>query len=295
MIAIQVVKSAESESDMASWTVTTTEKIEIDAADAVKQADVRLTYGRLNIVGTDGPARVEINKVSETPIRVETIGGRLTVEHEKPRTWSGMLTPLWWWLHSGRRFAADVSIAVPYETACRLYVASGSMVASSLHNDVDADVVSGRMTLFGLDGRVRAKVISGPIESLGCAGDIELETVSGEIVLADSAAERVHAKTVSGALTADLDNPPFNSQIRLETISGEITIRVREDSDLRVALGAAHGRVTSDFPGMSVEGRWGSNVSGTLGSGSGRLVANAVGGNISLLRRPVDADFGEES
>jgi hypothetical protein len=280
---------------MASWTVTTPEKIELGAAADVQRLDVRLTAGRLSIVGTDGPPRVEISKVAETPIQVNVADGQLTVEHEKVHTWPGALAPIWWWLNGGRRSAADVSIAVPYETMCRLYVASGSMVASSLHSDVTADVVSGRMTLFGLDGHVRAKVVSGPIESLGCAGEIELETVSGEIVLADTAAERVHAKTVSGSLTADLDNPPFNSQIRLETVSGEITIRVREDSDLKVALGAAHGRVTSDFPGMSVEGRWGSNVSGTLGAGSGRLVANAVGGNISLLRRPVDADFGEES
>jgi Toastrack DUF4097 len=280
---------------MTSWTVTTPEKIELGADADVRRLDVRLTAGRLSIVGTDGPPRVEISKIAETPIQVDIVGGQLTVEHEKAHTWPGVLAPIWWWLNGGRRFAADVSIAVPFETLCRLYVASGSMVASSLHNDVTADVVSGRMTLFGLDGHVRAKVVSGPIESLGCAGEIELETVSGEIVLADTAAERVHAKTVSGSLTADLDNPPFNSQIRLETVSGEITIRVREDSDLKVALGAAHGRVTSDFPGMSVDGKWGSNVSGTLGAGSGRLVANAVGGNISLLRRPVDADFGEES
>ena len=55
-------------------------------------------------------------------------------------------------------------------------------------------------------------------------------------------------KTMSGSVTADLDNPPFDSQIRLETVSGEITIRVREDSDLKVSMNAVHGRVTSDFP-----------------------------------------------
>jgi hypothetical protein len=33
-------------------------------------------------------------------------------------------------------------------------------------------------------------------------------------------------------------------------------------------------------------------VHGVLGSGTGRLSATAVGGNIALLRRPVDDEFG---
>ncbi len=276
---------------MNTWTIREPESIALDDV-SVRKLKVNLVSGRLSVVGTDGPARVEISRVGDEPIQVRFDNGELQIVHEDVRTWPGILKPLWWLINGGRRFTVDVTVAVPFDAECKLWVASGSLVASSVHANVTADVVSGRMTLFGLDGRLRGKVVSGPIEALGCAGEIELETVSGEITLADSAADRVHAKTVSGSLTADLDNPPYNSQIRLETVSGEITIRVREDSDLKVALGAAHGRVTSDFPGMSVDSKWGSNVNGTLGTGSGRLVANAVGGNISLLRRPVDADFG---
>ena len=32
----------------------------------------------------------------------------------------------------------------------------------------------------------------------------------------------------------------------------------------------------------------------TIGAGTGRLRANAIGGNISLLCRPVDEDFGRD-
>jgi Putative adhesin len=277
---------------MTNWIVQEPRTLAFD--EDVRELDVRLSAGRVNVVGTDGPARVEIGRVSETPLHVDLTDGVLSVSHEDVRTWPGPLAPLWWWLNGRHRFTADVSIAVPYRTPCVLWLASGSLVASQLAADVKADVISGRLSVLGVDGSLRAKVISGPIEALGCAGEVDVETVSGEIVLADSAASRVRAKTVSGSLIADLDNPPFDSQIKLETVSGEITIRVREDSDLRVSLSAAHGRVTSNFPGMSVEGKWGSSVSGTLGSGNGRLVAGAVGGNISLLRRPVDAAFGVE-
>jgi hypothetical protein len=282
---------------MQTWTVHEPRTLDFDDA-TVTSLNVNLVSGRLSVVGTDGPARIEIGRLAGTPIDVRLDGGDLTVRNEEFHTWPGMLAPLWWWLNGGRRFSADVSIALPFGTSCTLVLANGSLLVSTIHADVKADCVNGRMTLLGVDGHLRAKVVSGPIEALGCAGELALETISGEIVLADSAASRVHAKTVSGAVIADLDNPPHDSFLRLETISGEITIRVREDSDLDVRLNAVHGRVTSDFPdlrGGAEHAKWGSSVSGTLGSGAGSLTANAVGGNIALLRRPVDAQFGEEA
>jgi hypothetical protein len=274
---------------VASWTITEPRRLDID--DEVARLDVSLIAGRLSVVGTDGPARLEVSTASEVELRVRVENGLLSIHHDLPRTWPGLLKPLWWWVNGGR-FTADVSIAVPYRTAAVLRLGSGSVVVSTVHADVSVDCASGRTTLLGVDGRIRATVVSGPIEALGCAGDISLDTVSGEITLADAAARRLSAKTISGALTADLDNPPHDSQINLETISGEITIRVREDSDLDVHLSAVHGRVTSDFPSLQAEGEWGRSVRGTIGAGVGRLYANAIGGNISLLRRPVDDDFG---
>jgi hypothetical protein len=276
---------------MASWTLTQPQQLGID--EEVRRLDVSLIAGRLNVVGTDGPARVEVSRTGEVPLTVTLDGDLLRVTHPYPKTWPGLLQPLWWWLNGGRRTHTDLSIAVPFGTASVLRISSGSVVASSVHADLTVDCVSGRVTLLGNDGRIRAKVVSGPIEALGCAGDVTLETVSGEITLADSATRRVHAKTISGALTADLDNPPRDSDIFLETASGEITIRVREDSDLTVHLSAVHGRVTSAFPALQVEGKWGTTVRGALGAGTGKLNATAIGGNISLLCRPVDDDFGE--
>ena len=95
---------------------------------------------------------------------------------------------------------------------------------------------------MGLDGRTSAKLVSGPVEALGVDGDLTLETVSGELVVADSSAQRVHARTISGAITCDLSNPR-HSEVRLATASGSITVRVREDSDLAVDL---HTQVRAD-------------------------------------------------
>jgi hypothetical protein len=281
---------------MPSWTVTGPQRMRLDEP-AVTRVDVRVVAGRVTVVGTDGPPRVEVSDHAGAPLSVSHEDGVLSIAHADVKAWKGPFSALWWWGKGWKRYQVDVSIAVPYDTPARLWLGQGSMVVSNLHADVVADCVSGRLTVLGVFGTLRAKVVSGPIEALGCAGEMELETVSGEITVADTAAVRLRAKTVSGALTADLDNPPQDCEIRIETVPGEITIRVREDSDLRVALSAAHGRVTSDFPDFNVDRAWGASASGLLGTGrgSGSLRASAVGGNVSLLRRPVDADFDDPS
>jgi hypothetical protein len=270
---------------MAKWSIDSPQNFKLD--DAVERLDVALVSAKLNVVGTDGPARIEVTKVSRKPLIVEHEGGVLRIRHPEPLRWPGLT---WWLGQLGRRYHTEVSLAVPHATASKLRVISGSVVASGLRADAVLDVTSGRITMLGLDGRIMAKVVSGTIEALGVGGDLSMEAISGEITLADSAAGRVHAKAVSGALTCDLDNP-HGSDIRLETTSGEITVRVRADSDLDVQLRAVSGRISSGFWQLQPEGYAGHrSAHGRLGAGTGRLFASAVSGNISLLPRPVDSD-----
>lgn len=273
---------------MSTWTITEPQRLDLNGD--VHRLDVSLIIGRLNVVGTDGPPRMEVSAVGAAGLNVALVDGLLRVWHQRPGGWRNFFPP-YWWLRGRRRYLADVSIAVPYTTPSSLRTISGPVVASAIHADLEVTCVSGRTTLLGIDGRTRAKVTSGKIEALGCAGDVYLETVSGEITLADSASERVVAKTISGSVTADLDNPPYDSHISLDTVSGSITIRVREDSDLTVNLSATSGRVTSAFPELVGRGKRNNSAYGMLGGGTGKLFANAVSGSISLLRRPVADDF----
>jgi hypothetical protein len=272
---------------MTTWKITEPERLALD--DEVKDLKVQLVSGRLNVVGADGPARVEVSAIGERPVIVTVEGGVLTVAHEFPKKWPGMF----WWLFGGR-FKVDVSVVVPSDTAVGLNVVSGTVIASSLRNGAAVDVTSGRITLLGIDGNVAGKIVSGSIEGLTLGGEVDFETVSGEIVVADSTARRVYARTISGSVTCDLDNPPEDTDVRLDTVSGEIIARVREDSDLRVNLNAVSGHVVNAFPELDQISR--GTVTGRLGLGTGgRLAANATSGTISLLRRPVDDEpVGDE-
>ncbi|MER7006982.1 DUF4097 family beta strand repeat-containing protein [Dactylosporangium sp. NPDC000555] len=265
---------------MTAWKINEPERLVL--GEDVTDLSVSLVAGRLNVVGADGPARVEVSSIGDRVVDMTLEGGVLTISHEFPKGWPGFL----WWLF-GSRFKVDISIVVPMEATVRLNVASGTIVASSLRNGASVDVTSGRITLLGIDGRVAGKVVSGSIEGLTLGGEVDLETVSGEIVVADSTAGKVSARTISGSVTCDLDNPPAGTEVHLDTVSGEITARVREDSDLRVRLNAISGHVVNAFPELDQHSR--NTVTGRLGTGTGGyLAANATSGTISLLRRPVD-------
>ncbi|MER7335077.1 MULTISPECIES: DUF4097 family beta strand repeat-containing protein [unclassified Micromonospora] len=274
---------------MTRWTVDAPQRLTLDGS--VTRLDVHLLSGRLNVVATDGPARIEVTRVGRRPVLVEHRDGRLVVRQQRRRRWSEFV---WWVGPLSRLPRVDVSVAVPADVLADLELVEGSLVASGLRGRTRAEVTAGRITLMGLRGPTSAKTTSGPVEALGVSGDLDMETVSGEVTLADGAAGQVRARTVSGAITCDLDNPR-RSDIRLSTISGGITVRVREDSDLAVRLHTTSGRITSGFAQVRGSAAPGAVVDseGVLGAGEGKLWASATSGSIALLARPVDDEEEE--
>jgi DUF4097 and DUF4098 domain-containing protein YvlB len=269
---------------MATWLIDKAEQLTLDGD--VTQLDVWLAHGKLRVVGTEGPARIDVRKVGRRGLTVTQENGVLSVRHPVRQGWWHLM-----WFGGGRRnYDADVTIAVPPGAYAGLTLMSGNLVASGLRNGAKADVVSGQITLMGLGGTVRAKTVSGAIQAMGIAGDLGLETVSGEITLAESSAERVWARTISGSVTCDLDNP-LASDVRIDTTSGSITVRVPTDADLDVNVAATSGRVTSAFPQIRPSNLPGhKSAQGRIGSGSGMLRAYAVSGSVALLAAPSHED-----
>lgn len=271
---------------MTRWVVDGPQRLTIE--EPVARLHVRLVTGRLNVVATDGPTRIEVAQASRVPVLIEHRDGQLIVRHERVPRWPGVF---WWLGQLGRRFRVDISIAVPASAQADLHLIDGSVIASGLRASTAVTVTSGQVTLMGIGGRTRAKLVNGPVEALGVKGDVTLETISGELVVADSSAGRMHATTVSGAITCDLDNPR-GSDIRLGTTSGSITVRVREDSDLSVRLRTTSGRITTGFAelGDGAGPSWSKESHGVIGTGAGQLSATSTSGSIALLARPVGED-----
>src|SRR3954449_3313988 len=184
---------------MQEWTVD--EPQVIDIPGNVRSLAVRLVAGHVDVVTTDGPARVEVTELDDEPVTVRIDDGRLLIRHER-LTWGGILG----WLKSERRRAV-VSVAVPAECDTSIGVVSADAVVAGVRGKIDVRCVSGDIVLDEVSGKVSAESVSGDVEARRLAGSIGLKSVSGGLTVVDGTPERVRVDNVSGDVALDLHAP----------------------------------------------------------------------------------------
>lgn len=80
---------------------------------------------------------------------------------------------------------------------------------------------------------------------------------------------------------------PRPVDISLNSVSGQVAIRLPHPADARVEANTATGGVSNAFEDLLVSGQFAAKrITGTLGAGTGTLRATTVSGSIALLRRP---------
>ena len=241
---------------MATWTLDHPDKLTFDGVHRVL---VKVVEGAVSVVGSDDRPTLELSDLGGEPLRVVHEDGTLTVDYERPwRPW-----PIAWLTGGGsQRRKAVLTLAVPRDCRVELRVVSASLMVGGLQAPVEAHTVSGEITLTGLRGPVEAESVSGPVQASGVTGDLSARTVSGDLTLAEGGGGSVRAKTVSGAVTIDLQ-AHGDRDINLTSVSGDLTVRLPETSDLEVNL-----QSTSSHP------RW-AITAGTEATGAPRSKTGA--------------------
>ncbi|MFJ2136077.1 DUF4097 family beta strand repeat-containing protein [Streptomyces sp. NPDC087845] len=271
---------------VSTWAVAEPQKLTFD--DPVTSLNVRIVGGAVNVVGTDEPtARLEISAIEGPPLIVTQEGGTLTVAYEG-LPWNGFLE---WFDRKGWHRSAVVSLAVPAGSAVEVGVVGAGAVVSGIRGRTDVRGVSGDSTLVGLAGPVRAETVSGSVEAQAVTGELRFQTVSGDLTVVEGAGASVRANSVSGNMVLDLDPSGKPTDIQLNTVSGEVAIRLPHPSDATVEANTASGSVSNGFEDLRVSGQWGAKkITGMLGAGTGKLRATTISGSIALLRRPSAED-----
>ncbi|CAM5672691.1 MULTISPECIES: DUF4097 family beta strand repeat-containing protein [Streptomyces] len=266
---------------MPEWSVTEPQKLTFDTP--VRDLQVRIVNGTVNVVGTDeGSARLEVSELEGPPLIVTRNGSTLTVAYED-LPWKGFLK---WLDRKGWRRSAVVSLAVPADTRVEVGVVGAAAVVSGIRGPAVVKGVTGDTTLVGVSGPVRADTVSGSLEAQAVTGDLRYHSVSGDLTVVEGSGSSVRADTVSGSMIVDLD-PDGPTDIGLTSVSGEIAIRLPHPADAEVEANTASGTISNAFEGLRVHGQWGTHkITGRLGAGTGRLRATTVSGSIALLRRP---------
>ncbi|QKW11146.1 DUF4097 family beta strand repeat protein [Streptomyces sp. NA04227] len=276
---------------MSEWSITEPRKLAFD--DAPTALHVRVVNGTVNVVGTEeGSARLEVTRIEGPPLKVSDEDGVLTVAYED-LPWKGFLK---WLDPRGWRRSADISLAVPSHTRVRIGVVAASATVSGVRATTEVRGVSGDTTLVALSGPVTAETVSGNVETQRVTGDLTFQSVSGDLTVMEGAEGSVTAESVNGSVVVDLDRSQRPAQIGINTVSGEIALRLAEPTDAEVEIGTTSGTVSNAFDELRISGTWGAKrLSGRLGPGRGRLRATTVSGPIALLRRPAGEDFATPS
>ncbi|MFI1333629.1 DUF4097 family beta strand repeat-containing protein [Streptomyces sp. NPDC020845] len=271
-------------SGQSKWSLTEPQKLTFD--DLVSTLQVRVVGGTVNVVGTDtGPARLELTEIDGPPLTVTHEDGALRVGYDDV-PWKGWLK---WLDHKGWNRTVHLTLAVPTDTSASVGAVGAGAVVSGLTGRTDVHGVTGDITLLGLTGPVHADTVSGRVEAQAVTGRLRFNSVNGDLTVIEGSGQSVHADTVSGDIVLDLaaTTTSGGADIALNTVSGEIAIRLPHPGDAEVEAHTTSGAVSNAFEDLRVTGQWGAKrVSGRLGAGSGRLKATTVTGAIALLRRP---------
>ena len=263
---------------MPHWTVDAPASLDFDAVSALR---VRLIAGSVAVIATDDKPSVVVSDISGRPLQIGHEDGTLTIAYDYEKlSWERMLD----WLNPLHDTAA-ITVTVPADCPIQLGVVSASAVVCGLSAGASVKGVSGEITLDGVTGDVKAETVSGALEGRDVDGAVRFKSVSGGLTLADGSLALLDAENVSGQISADV-TLAGQGGMRINTISGDVTVRLPADSDAAVRLRSTGGNVRSEFDSLrSATPYWSHTVSGNVGDGSGSVSVTSVSGAVTLLRR----------
>jgi putative adhesin len=270
---------------MSRWTIDETATLEFDGVVALK---AMLLAGNISVLATDDKPSILVSEVTGPPLLISHEAGMLSVAHE--RIWDSVVS----WLRT-QDSHASITVMVPRDCPVHVNLASADAILTGLTVRTSIKSASGDVTLDGVTGKVDATTVSGLIEAQGLEGEVSFGSVSGDLTLAGGTLDRLTARTVSGKVTADIALVPGH-RVAVQTISGEVALRVPASVSAQVTLNSAAGRVDTAFTELTRTDRAvGKSAGGTLGTGAGRLSVNTVSGPVTLLSRPDANGGGHES
>lgn len=251
----------------------------LDDLGEIRMLRVRIIAGDVNVVGRDGPARLEVNSIEGPPLHVDVADGELTISYDD-LSWSGLLS----WLGGGRR-QVSLSVAVPPDCRVELGVVSASAVVAGIRARASIRSVSGDVTLDELGDGVDVQTVSGDLETRALAGPLTVNTVSGELTVAGTSSSSIRVRTVSGDVIVDVEEAG-HTDIEAASVSGDVTLRLPESVSAQVEVTSMSGDLSSAFEELAVTRKPAQRrLDGQLGDGAGRLHSRTVSGDVALLRR----------
>jgi hypothetical protein len=263
------------------WSIDAPRVLDVgDDGERVRQLAVAIVGGRVDVVThTDSPtARVEVSRVEGAPLTVTWDGSKLKITHEVSS--SSILDAVRHAFDGMERNKAFISISIPEDAQASVSTVTASGLLAGMRKGVRANTVSGAMTIDDVTGPVDVNTVSGDVECGNVRGTFKVHSVSGAVTAQASQTPEVSINTVSGEITLDLTVAA--ATITSNSVSGDVTVRAPHRG-YDVTANTASGQVVIDGRTIDKHSRPAGNRL-TDGDGGLRLRANAVSGNVVVLK-----------
>jgi Toastrack DUF4097 len=242
-------------------------------------------------------------------VRLEPVGRTLTVVIEKPS------------VIRNAHYGVSLAGTVPTQTNLALITSDGSVHLANIEGTVDAKTSDGSIQAEGIkgdtklktsDGRIQcARLEAGVLDLHTSDGSIKLEDISatsctartsdGSITLADARSESLALRTSDGGIrcrgitasrlechTSDgsvhieyATDAPSVIDATVSTSDGSITFAAPQGLSAVVEASTSDGSIRTALP-ITVEGKVGKSLRGTIGTAEGRLILKTRDGSITI-------------
>ena len=143
----------------------------------------------------------------------------------------------------------------------KIHLASGDVTAEGIVSEiVDIDTASGNITA-----------------DINKAKTVNIDPSSGDTILKAGSIEKLNYDAASGDGTFTFDSVPKDSLF--DAASGDVSIFLPENSDVRIDVDTASGDVEYDLPFSKNEDTY------TLGSGTNKMLIDTASGDVSIKKK----------
>jgi DUF4097 and DUF4098 domain-containing protein YvlB len=173
-----------------------------------------------------------------------------------------------------------------------LHAANGEIEVKGTPPEAYLETMNARIKFEGEGSEVVAKTLNGEIELKGVTGEVEASTLSGRIKVEGDAIERAALRTMAGEIELD-SSLAEGARVEAKTYSGQVRLRLPEDTSARFDVQSFSGGLQSDFSSRLSDdddgrGGWphgpGRRLSFVIGDGDARISIESFSGGVKIER-----------
>jgi DUF4097 and DUF4098 domain-containing protein YvlB len=187
-----------------------------------------------------------------TQVKLRPSGGNLTVEINKPP------------LARNQSVSVSLDANVPEQTNLDLVTHNGDVTVDNIMGQTNAETHNGKVTVADLVGSTRLKTHNGSVRCNQVAGPLQVHTHNGGV-------KASHAPSASS-----------ECDVSIEAHNGSVEFRTAPGLSARVELSTYNGSINTDLPITVVGAVTKSKLSGTIGTGKGRIRLKTYNGSIRI-------------